>query len=64
MNNENKTYKCQICNKETRNSVDAMTHYIDHGSSALEAINELIKEQRTGSVSVGDKARIALEQKA
>jgi hypothetical protein len=60
---EEKTYKCQICSRETKNSVDAMTHYIDHGSSALEAVNALIKDQKIGRVSVEDKARISVEDK-
>jgi hypothetical protein len=52
---EGGTYKCHICNKETNSSVDAMTHLIDHVSSALEAINTLIKDQKTGKVSEGKK---------
>jgi hypothetical protein len=66
MNNEIKkdeTYKCQICNKETKNSVDAVTHYIDHASGAMGAINDLIKDQRTGNVSTGDRARISAADK-
>ena len=61
MNDERKmeTYKCQICNKDAKNPVDAITHYLDHGSSALNAVNALIKDQRTGAVSVEDRARIA-----
>ena len=60
MNNEIKveSYKCQICNKEAKNSVDAITHYLDHGSSALNAVNALIKDQRTGSVTTEDRARV------
>ncbi len=50
------TYKCQICNKETKNSVDAITHLLDHGSSALEAVNALIKDQKIGRVSTADRA--------
>ncbi len=67
MNNEtseNKNYKCQICNKETANPVDAMTHYLDHGSTALAAVNAMIKDQRTGSVTTEDRARISAENKA
>lgn len=43
-------YKCHICGKETKSSVDAMTHLIDHVTSALEGVNNLIKEQKTGRV--------------
>ncbi|MGD0728761.1 MAG: hypothetical protein ABR981_01660 [Candidatus Micrarchaeaceae archaeon] len=59
-NNEMKeeSYKCQICGKEAKNSVDAITHYLDHGSSALNAVNALIKDQRTGSVTTEDRARV------
>jgi hypothetical protein len=65
MNNETKddkkeeSYKCQICNKETKNSVDAITHYLDHGSAALNSVNAMIKDQRTGAVSPEDRSRIA-----
>jgi hypothetical protein len=61
---ENKSYKCQICNKEVSNPVDAMTHYIDHGSSALAAINALIKDQKIGRVSIEDRARITTTDKS
>ncbi len=59
--NETKTesYKCQICNKEIRNPVDTITHYLDHGSAALNSVNTMIKDQRTGAVSVEDRSRIA-----
>jgi hypothetical protein len=60
---EQETYKCQICNRELKNPVDAMTHYLDHGSNALTAINSLIKEQRTGNVSIEDKARVLADSK-
>jgi hypothetical protein len=61
MDNEIKgeTYKCQICNKEAKNAVDAITHYLDHGSAALNAVNAMIKDQRTGAVSTEDRSRIA-----
>lgn len=49
------TYICQICGKEAKNSVDAVTHYLDHGSSALEAVNALIKDQKSGRVTKEDK---------
>jgi hypothetical protein len=55
--NDDKTYKCQICGKDTGNSVDAMTHYLDHGSSALEAVNSLIKDQKIGNVSTEGKQK-------
>lgn len=60
MNDEKKveSYTCQICSKNTTNSVDAVTHYLDHGSSALNAINTIIKNQRTGSVTPADTARV------
>gem|GEM_PF-5836993 len=51
------TYKCQICNRESKNSVDAITHLLDHGSSALEAINALIRDQKVGRVLTSDRAR-------
>ena len=57
-------YKCQICNKETKNPVDTMTHYLDHGSTALAAVNAMIKDQRSGSVTTEDRARISDEAKA
>lgn len=60
---EDKIYKCQICNKETVNPVDAMTHYLDHGSTALAAVNAMIKEQRTGSVTTEDRTRITEENR-
>jgi hypothetical protein len=50
------TYKCQICNRETKSSVDAITHLLDHGSSALNAINALIKDQKVGRVSTEERA--------
>ncbi len=50
-------YKCQICNKESKNSIDAITHMLDHGSSALEAITALIKDQKVGRVLTSDRAR-------
>ncbi len=55
---ENKTYICQICGKEAKNTVDTMAHYLDHGSTALEAVTAMIKEQRTGGVTIEDRARI------
>jgi hypothetical protein len=69
---EDNTYECKICNKESKNSVDAMTHLIDHASSsleavntllnhtssALEAVNALIKDQKIVKVSTKDKKRI------
>lgn len=65
MTNEIKpeTYKCQICNKETTNSVDAVTHYMDHATSAMGAINALIKDQRTGMPSASEKTKIIAEDK-
>jgi hypothetical protein len=57
--NENKTYKCQICNKEANDPVDAMTHYLHHGSTALAAVTAMIEDQRSGSVTAEDKARIS-----
>lgn len=60
---KNTTYKCQICSKETKNTVDAMAHYLDHGSTALEAVTAMIKEQRTGGVTNEDRARITEENR-
>ena len=40
-----KTYKCQICSKETKGSSEAMMHLIDHGSILLNAVTGLIKDQ-------------------
>jgi hypothetical protein len=62
--NEDKNYKCQICNKESRDPIDAMTHYLHHGSTALAAVTAMIEDQRAGSVTVEDKARISAEGKA
>lgn len=50
MGKKGDSYKCHICGKETKSSVDAMTHLIDHVTSALEGVNNLIKEQKTGKV--------------
>lgn len=44
-------YVCKICNKHNQDSADALTHYLDHGSSGLNAINSMIKDQRTGSLT-------------
>lgn len=49
------SYHCQICQKQTANSVDAVTHLLDHGTSALEAVNALIKDQKIGRVSTQDR---------
>ncbi len=54
--NGKNTYKCHICGAETESSIAAITHLLDHGSSALEAINALIKDQETGRVSTEDRA--------
>lgn len=62
--NENKSYKCQICNKEAKDPVEAMTHYLHHGSTALAAVTAMIEDQRTGSVTSEDKTRIAEASKA
>lgn len=56
------SYTCQICKRENKNSIDAVTHYLDHGQSALTAINALIKDQKSGSVTVTDKARVDAEK--
>jgi hypothetical protein len=55
MGKEGKSYRCHICNKTSKNSVDAITHMIDHSSSALEAINAMIKDQKGGKVSNDDR---------
>lgn len=51
------TYKCQICGKEEKDPVMATTHMLDHGSSALESVSSMIKEQKEGRVSKEDRAR-------
>ena len=58
---EIKNYKCQICNKESKDPIDAMTHYLHHGSTALASVTAMIEDQRTGSVTTEDKARISEE---
>jgi hypothetical protein len=62
---EVKTYKCQICNKEAKDAVDEISHLLDHGSTALARVTAMIQEQRSGSVSTADRARVsASESKA
>ena len=51
MGKERNDYICHICNKESRNAVDAMTHMLDHATSALESISDMIKDQEMGNVS-------------
>ncbi len=60
---ELETYKCQICGKDSKDSIDAMTHYLHHGSTALAAVTAMIEEQRTGSVTAEDKTRITEENR-
>ncbi len=60
---ESQTYKCQICSKDSKDSIDAMTHYLHHGSTALAAVTAMIEEQRTGSVTAEDKSRITEENR-
>lgn len=47
--------QCQICGRKTENPVDAMTHLLDHGASALEGVSKLIKDQKEGKVSKVDR---------
>ena len=47
--------ECQICGRKANNPVDAMTHLLDHGSSAMEGISRLIKDQKEGRVSKTDR---------
>ena len=53
------SYECQICGKGSKTPIDAMTHLLDHGSSALEGVSNLIKEQREGRVAKTDKEATA-----
>ncbi|MDE1870928.1 MAG: hypothetical protein KGI06_01680 [Candidatus Micrarchaeota archaeon] len=46
-----KSYVCKICNNSAKDPIDAMVHIMDHGSSALEGVSRLIKDQRDGKVS-------------
>lgn len=48
---EGKTYRCKICNEESEDSVDAITHQLEHSSSALETVSDLMKEQKYGDPS-------------
>lgn len=60
---DDKTYKCQICNKEAKDPVEAMTHYLHHGSTALAAVTAMIEDQRTGNITTEDKVRITEENR-
>jgi hypothetical protein len=51
-------FKCQICGRKSDNPVEAMTHLLDHGSSALESVSKLIKDQKEGRVSKSDRERL------
>jgi hypothetical protein len=53
---DGKTFTCQVCNKESKNSADAATHLLDHGSSALESVSTMIKDQTNGKVTAEEKA--------
>jgi hypothetical protein len=48
------TYRCNVCNRETTNSMDeAINHMVSHGSSAMVAGKVSINEQKdTGSSKV------------
>ncbi|MCL5679908.1 MAG: hypothetical protein M1465_01015 [Candidatus Marsarchaeota archaeon] len=51
------TYKCHICNEEIADPVNLITHMLDHSLSAMESINDLIKDQKLGRVSNSDRTR-------
>ncbi len=54
---EGKNYVCHICGKESKDAVDAMAHLIDHGTSALEEVSDMIKDQKSGKVSAEDRKK-------
>jgi len=55
-------YKCQICGKISKNSAEAITHLLDHGSSTLKGVSKLVKDQRQGRVSPEDRKKISEEE--
>ena len=56
---EEKMYRCKICNEETSDSVDAITHQLEHSSNALEAISDLMKEQKYGGSSKANISNVS-----
>jgi hypothetical protein len=44
-------YECQICGRSNKTPIDAMTHLLDHGSTALAGMSKLVQDQREGNVT-------------
>ncbi|MHB1829793.1 MAG: hypothetical protein ACYCO0_00160 [Candidatus Micrarchaeaceae archaeon] len=39
-----KAYKCQVCSKESKSALEAVTHLLEHSTAVLQAANLLIKD--------------------